>query len=272
MKILAYQPLIHGIKSVADRRNHVQRMAQNIDDRCRREDDVAFVLLPELSTVEYSRTSFARLMDLAEPSDGETYQIMSALARKVGCSLSYGFPQEHNGDYFITQAVLDPQGRLITAYNKVHLAQLGASMEKDYFSCGRKLSVFELGGYRFGIIICYDFRFSGFINQLVNTHNIDVILHPVAFQKDSTYRSWHPFAIARALEYQVYFLSLNRAGMAYGGSILCPPWIDDDTDPIILNDEEEIKMFTLDKRVINSVRENYTLRKDSWSDYSHLGT
>jgi nitrilase len=33
------------------------------------------------------------------------------------------------------------------------------------------------------------------------------------------------------MENQVYLLSLNRAGADYGGSVFCPPWLDDDHPP-----------------------------------------
>lgn len=43
--------------------------------------------------------------------------------------------------------------------------------------------------------------------------------------------AWHSFAVTRAMENQVYLLSLNRAGADYGGSVFCPPWLDDDHPP-----------------------------------------
>jgi len=247
-------------------------MVQYLELQCRREPDIALMLLPELSTIEYSSASFEQLEELAEPLEGETFAAMSALAKRVGCAISYGFPQVKDGNYFISQVVVGQSGQLLTTYSKLHLAHFGASMEQDYFSCGDRLSMFELGGFRFGTIICYDFRFSEMIKQLVIQHGVDVILHPVAFTKDATFASWHHFVISRALEYHVYFLSINRAGQAYGNSILCPPWIDDLTSPLTLGEEEEACIFTLDKQVIRSVRKTYPFRKDRLADYSVLGT
>lgn len=272
LKILAYQLLINHIKSVEDKRFHVRNMIQNLEVRCRQEPDIALILLPELSTVEYSSASFENLGDLAEPLEGETFTAMSSLAKRVGCAISYGFPQVQDGRYFISQAVVGSSGQLLTTYNKLHLAHFGVCMEQDYFSRGDRLSVFELGGFRLGTIICYDFRFSELIKQLVVKHAVDAILHPVAFAKDGTFASWHHFVITRALEYQVYFLSLNRAGHAYGNSILCPPWIDDHTSPLTLGEEEEACIFTLDKQIIQSAKETYPFRKDMMADYSVLGT
>jgi nitrilase len=270
LKILAYQPRINRVKTVEDRRSHVRNIAQNLEAQCRQNPDVALILLPELSTVEYSAASFANLANLAEPLEGETFIAISALAKRLGCAISYGFPQVKEGKFYISQVVVGSSAQLLTTYNKLHLAHIGVCMEKDYFSRGDSLSVFELGGFRIGTIICYDFRFSDLLKKLAFQHAVDVILHPVAFAKDGTFASWHHFVITRALEYQVYFLSLNRAGPMYGNSILCPPWIDDQTSPLILGDNEEACVFTLDKQVIHSARETYHFREDMLADYSIL--
>ncbi len=271
LKILAYQPFITQIKSASDRQAHVRRMVQFLEARCSREANIALIILPELTTIEYSRQSFEKLPELAEPVHGETLTAVSALAKRIGAAVAYGIPRVDSGQYFISQVVVGPTGAILADYSKLHLAQFGASMERDYFSRGNKLAVFELQGIRFGIIICYDFRFSDLIKQLVDKHQVDVILHPVAFTKDSTFASWHHFVISRALEYQVYFLSINRAGKAWGSSILCPPWIDEQRKPITMGEGEEARVLPIDKQVIRSVRETYPFREDKLADYSILG-
>jgi predicted amidohydrolase len=270
LNILTYQAHIVEIRSAADRRAHVARMIHTLEVKCGQQTSVDLILLPELSTIEYSVSSFARLPVLAEPLDGETFQAMSALARRVGAAISFGFPRVENGAYFISQQVVGPTGEYVTHYDKVHLAQFGASIERDYFSRGQKLGIFDLGEFRFGIVICYDFRFSPLLKLLVERHGVNVILHPVAFTRDGTYDSWHHFVVTRALENQVYFLSLNRAGQEWGGSFFCPPWIDNELKPVLLGCEENTYIFTLDKSLIRTIRQTYPFRQDRLSDYSQL--
>lgn len=270
MKILAYQPRIERIGSADERRAHVARMLRVLDDKCRQEPGISLILLPELSTVEYSTASFATLDQLAEPAAGETYAAVAEFARKWGCAVCYGYPQVSEGGYFISQQVVGAAGEPLARYDKLHLANFGASMEPDYFSRGGRLAVFELDGLRFGIIICYDFRFSDLTRVLVEQHHVDVILHPVAFTKDATFASWHPFVICRALEHQIYFLSVNRAGEAWGSSIMCPPWIDDEKQPLVLGEDEQLVVFQIDKRAIAAAREIYPFRADRLTDYSAL--
>ncbi len=270
MKILAYQPRIEQVRTAHDRRAHVGRMLQFLEAKCRQEPDIGLIILPELCTVEYSVPSFQTLVELAEPLAGETFTAVAAFAKKWECAVCYGFPRVVDGEYRISQLVVGASGQLIADYDKLHLANFGASMEPEYFNRGGKLAVFELNGLRFGIIICYDFRFSDLIKQLVEAHQVDVILHPVAFTKDATFASWHPFVICRALEHQVYFLSVNRAGEAWGNSILCPPWIDDDKKPLLFGEDEAAAVFQIDPAAIAAARAIYPFRADRLADYSIL--
>jgi predicted amidohydrolase len=271
LNILTYQPHIVEIRSAEDRRAHVARLVHSLEEKCRRQPAVDLILLPELSTIDYSAEAFARLPALAEPLDGETFQLMSTLARRVGAAVTFGFPRVENGSYFISQQVVGSSGQYVTHYDKIHLAHFGASMERDYFTRGQKLGIFDLGGFRFGILICYDFRFPALLKLMVEGHGANVILHPVAFTRDGTYDSWHHFVVTRALENQVYFLSLNRAGQEWGGSILCPPWIDSELKPVLLGSEETTCVFTLDKSLIQTIRQTYPFQKDRLPDYSQLG-
>ena len=270
MKILAYQLTIERINSAVDKRAHVARMAQVLEARCSQEADAGLIVLPELTTISYSASSFANLGELAEPWGGETFATMAALAERTGWAICYGFPRVGNGRYYISQTVIGPSGQRLAAYDKLHLAQFGASIEQNYFTRGDKLAVFEWGGLRFGIIICYDFRFSDLIKRLVETYQVDAILHPVAFAKDETFASWHHFVVTRALEHQIYFLSVNQAGPMWGHSILCPPWIDGEMMPLVMGEGEEALFFELDRRIIQSAREIYPFRQDRLADYSIL--
>jgi predicted amidohydrolase len=272
MRILACQTTIENVSTIGERNAHVRNLVRWLADECRQGEPVDLILLPELTTVEYSARSFELLRDLAEPMYSETYEEMRRLALRAGCAVAFGFPRVEDNRYFINQTVIGPSGQLLASYDKIHLAQFGLSQEKDYFTPGRSLGFFELGGWRFGLIICYDFRFSELVNSLVKQYQLDVLLHPVAFTRDGSYESWPHFVICRALEHQVYFLSVNRAGRYWGGSILCPPWIDQKTRAVTLGTTKETRLFTLDRSFLQGVRDTYPFRLDKLPDYSQLHT
>ncbi len=143
-------------------------------------------------------------------------------------------------------------------------------MEKDYFHSGQHLLVFEVDGIRIAPIICYDLRFAALSRALCRQHQVELLLHPTAFYRDRTFPSWHSFVIPRALENQVYFLSLNRASEHYGSSILCPPWMDQDMSPSVFSRDEDFRFLEIDRSIIAQIRETYSYQIDEFADYQRL--
>ena len=68
--------------------------------------------------------------------------------------------------------VVGPDGESCAGhYDKLHLAQYGASMEKEYFNRGNHLfHLFEVNGFRLSPIICYDIRIPELSRTLVVDH------------------------------------------------------------------------------------------------------
>src|SRR5689334_21017166 len=61
---------------------------------------------------------------------------------------------ERQGPRFFNTAVVIAGGRVVTAYRKVHL-----TAGEAIFTPGSGYPVFDVGGVRFGLNICYDVRF-----------------------------------------------------------------------------------------------------------------
>ena len=247
----------------------MQRVAALIDDALD-EAPADLVVLPELSTVDYSRESFRALDRLAEGFDGPSFEILSAVASRHNVHIAYGFPRRAETGYRITQALIDDRGQPAGHYDKLHLAQYGASMEKEYFTGGDGLLVAEIAGVRAAPIICYDIRIPELSRTLCRGHGADLILHCGAYYTDESYYSWHHFVVTRALENQAYMLSLNRAGATYGGSLFCPPWVDETAEPVRFGKEEELRRFEVDRAEIVRIRNAYSFLADTKDDYTAL--
>lgn len=202
---------------------------------------------------------------------GISYEKLSPVAQKHGVTLLYGAPRlSEEGRLSICQFVIGPDGLPRGFYDKMHLAHYGASMEKDYFSAGEHLSVFRVKGLSFAPLICYDLRFPELASTLALQHSVDAVLHAVAFYRDESFHSWHAFAVARAMENQFYWLSLNRAGTQFGGSIFCQPWVDEDTASVTLGLAEELVWFEVDTAVMARVRAAYTFGRDRLGNYATI--
>ena len=265
--LLACQIDIPAITTAVERDAHLERSAQSVREQLRqRAADI--VVLPELSSIDYSRAAFDRLSEIAETLDGASFQCWSALAKEFGVYVSYSFARQAEQGVHIAVAVAGRDGRLIGFYDKLHLAHYGASMEKDYFIRGDHMLTFKVKGFTLAPIICYDIRIPELSRALVVDHGVDVILHCGAYYRDASYHTWHAFATARALENQVFFLSLNRAGENYGNSLFCAPWLDDKVRPIYFQENrEEFKFIEISRDVLEVAREEYSFLKDRLSSY-----
>ncbi len=143
-------------------------------------------------------------------------------------------------------------------------------MEKEYFQRGDNLFVFELNGVRIAPIICYDIRIPELTRALCVQHEVDLILHCGAYSRDRTFYSWHSFIIARALENQVFILSLNRAGENFGLSLFSPPWVDELRPEQRFGEDEEYRQFEIDLAETSEVRRRIPFLSDRLPDYTEL--
>ena len=245
-----------------ERDRHLEQLVARLDQRLNAEP-VDLVVLPELSSIDYAANVLESLEQFAETRDGPSCRVFAELARRHRTAVMFGFPRRtSSGRYRISQAVADARGKLVAVYDKRHLAQFGASSERDYFEAGDHTTVVDIGGTRIGLLVCYDFRFPELARRLCMDEGADCLVHCVAFYRDESFPSWHHFAITRALENQVYLLSLNRAGAQWGGSIFCPPWMDSINQPQVFATDVELRVVELDEAALRQARETYPLRED----------
>ncbi|MGR8947105.1 MAG: nitrilase-related carbon-nitrogen hydrolase [Gammaproteobacteria bacterium] len=91
---------------------------------------------PERCTLDYSDDSFIVLADLAEREQGESFRALSALASQIGVAISFSTAIQDSNRYFASNITNARNGKLLSRYDKVHLPQLSASHEADYFASG----------------------------------------------------------------------------------------------------------------------------------------
>ena len=267
LSLLACQIGIPATTSAEERDRHLEESAAKVRSRlaAQRAD---LVVLPELSSIDYSRDAFDRLDELAEPLEGASFRTWAAVAVETETHICYSFPRRDETGTHISIAVVTPEGDLAGFYDKLHLCQYGASMEKEYFSPGSGLFVFNVNRFTCAPIICYDIRFPELCRALVLKHGVDVILHCGAYFRDPSFPTWHAFATARAIENQVFLLSLNRAGRDYGNSLFCYPWMDETRHPDqFAEHDEDLRHILIDSCDMHKARADYSFLQDRLNRY-----
>lgn len=268
LRILACQIHVGPTRDVDSRNANLDSVAARVSSSASK-GQIDLIVLPELCSIEYSRQAFENLDSLSETLEGPSFVKWRSVAREFGTYVAYGFPRRAKNGYLITTAIVDRNGDLVGHYDKIHLAQYGASMEKEYFVRGGNLFIFEIDGFRIAPIICYDIRIPELSRTLATDHHVDLILHPGAYSRDPSFYSWHHFVVTRAIENQVFFLSVNRAGAEYGNSIFCPPWVDERRPPVVLHDQDEqITEVLVERSEIDLARKRYSFLKDRLLEYN----
>jgi len=268
MQILAGQITIPATRNRADQLSHLSRLTERMRDACR-QGVPDLIVLPELAAQEYGDDAFACLDDLDDDLAGPVVTTFSDLARELGTTIAFGMARRSNGRRHISQVLVGPDGRLAGVYDKLHCAQFGASGEAAHFSPGEGLLVTEIAGWRVGVVICYDLRFPDLARRLADA-GAELILHPVAFTRDFSFTSWHAFVTTRAMENQLYWLSLNRAGDDWGQSLFCPPLVDGDHPSLAFGNDEQWQWLTLHKDELTAARTRLPLSRDRRDDLEAL--
>ncbi len=123
-------------------------------------------------------------------------------------------------------------------YRKIHLFDVEVEGQKpvresDQFRHGSQTAIINLYGWKLGLSICYDLRFSELYLKYAKAE-VDAILVPSAFLVPTGQAHWHILLRARAIECQSYVLAPAQGGIhkgkksgereTFGHSLAVDPW------------------------------------------------
>lgn len=196
------------------------------------QNQAQMVVLPEFFT---QISDCDNKFDIAEEfGSGAIQDWLSKLAWKYSITLVAGtvaLKTPAINRYLNSSLVFDSNGKILARYDKIHLFRLNDGNESynetAYFDSGNNLTTFEVGGFRFGLAICYDLRFPELFRQM---GAIDAVILPSAFTETTGKAHWEILSRARAIENQCYFLAVNQGGVhqsgrkTYGHTMAIDPW------------------------------------------------
>ncbi len=130
--------------------------------------------------------------------------------------------------------LVDPTGRRVAHYRKIHLFDVTLSDETSYresasVTPGELPVVGSCDGFRLGLSICYDLRFPELYRALVE-REAQVLCVPSAFTAETGRDHFELLLRARAVESSCYVISANQWGrhdrgrVSYGRSMIVDPW------------------------------------------------
>jgi deaminated glutathione amidase len=176
-------------------------------------------------------------LELSHPA----FKTLSQWAQKYNCFLHMGgIPLNENGTVFNASVLLSPEGEIKTVYRKIHLFDVDVQgkvvRESLSFDPGITPHTIDIRGWKIGLTICYDLRFS---ELFVHYHRqeVDLILVPAAFLVPTGRDHWATLLKARAIETQSFVAAAAQVGVhtssqdnslpareTWGESSLFDPW------------------------------------------------
>lgn len=162
------------------------------------------LVLPELFATGYLFEDREELKRSAEQiPEGPTFRRMAQLAAQEKTNLVYGIAEREGDNCFNSSVLITPGGDFL-AYRKLHLFD----REKLWFAPGdRELEVFDAGGVKIGVMVCFDWIFPE-TTRILALKGADIICHPA----NLVMRYCQGAMITRCIENGVFAITANRTG------------------------------------------------------------
>lgn len=215
--------------------------------------DADLVVLPEAFARDFGPVD-DDLRPYAETLDGPFATRLRALATRTGTPFVAGmFEREGSPDErpFSTLVVALPDSTL--GYRKIHLYDWSGYRESDRLRPGEpKPLTVDVGGFRLGLLNCYDLRFPELARRLVD-EGADVLVVAAAWVAgEGKVHHWRTLATARAIENTCYVIAVGQPGPRYAGhSLVVAP---DGQVLVEAGEGDEVLDATLERPRLEGVR------------------
>ncbi|MFL5329860.1 MAG: carbon-nitrogen hydrolase family protein [Gemmataceae bacterium] len=246
----------------------------NLANACRHINAAAdrgarLIVLPECALTGYGYSSRADVLKVADTVPGRATEELQSLCAKRDVFVVVGLVEKDasNSKVYNACVLVGPNG-LIGSYRKIHLPCIGLDRHVD--PGDRPYAVYDIGGLRVGLAICFDASFPE-ASRVLTLLGADLIALPTNWATPAL-KMAEMVCRVRALENHVYFVSVNRvgdeAGFHYiGRSSICH--FDGDYLVSAAHEREEIIVAAVDpqaarnKKVVACAGE-YELDRVNW--------
>ena len=177
----------------------------------------------------------ADVSTLAETIPGESTRAFARLAKELSVAIIVPlFEKARNGKYYNSAAVVDPAGKLLPSYRKLHIPQDPKFYEQEYFQPGDSgYRIYKTKFATFAVLICYDQWFPE-AARMATLAGAEIIFYPTAIGNMAGYKSpdgdwhdaWETVMRGHAIANGVHVVAVNRVGregelIFWGQSFAC---------------------------------------------------
>lgn len=236
----------------------VVQAAASLDPQANREAlahltprDADLVVFPEAFARDFGEPG-SDISAYAEPLDGAFGTCVTQTAADRGTTIVAGM-FETSADPARPFNTLVVRGAVEAAYQKIHLYDSFGYRESDRLQAGPIAPVVvTVGGFRIGVMTCYDLRFPEMSRALVDA-GAEVLVAPAAWVAGPRkVDHWRTLVRARAIENTCFVVAAGQSGPRYSGhSLIVDPW-----GAVLAEADEESATLaaTLDRAVLEEAR------------------
>lgn len=256
---------------LGNKQANIEKIQQFVENNSWYKPDL--VVIPEVFNTGIDHRLFHEQAE--EIPDGETSKFLSQLAKEYNANLTGSYIEKcEDGKYKNACVFFNRQGELIAKYHKIHMFSYYGSKEGEYVSCGDSAVIVDSDIGKIGLSVCYDLRFPQLYRALAYG-GAEIIVCPAAWPYPR-YEHWMTLNKARAIENQVFFVSVNQAGKVglyrtnLGQSMVINPW-----GEVIASagGDEGIMMSEIDLNLVKKIREEFPVLNDrNLEAYDNLKT
>jgi len=208
--------------AIGDAKSNLSAVAKHVETAVSK--DAVLVVFPECTLTGYCFDTLEQSQSVAQPVDGSNIGQVIEIAKQHNTHIVVGMLESgEEGRVYNTAVLVGPKG-VEGVYRKTHLPHLGV----DRFTTpGTQADqIFDLGGLKIGMNICYDCSFPESARVLALA-GADIVVLPTNWPPGSG-RVSDIIPNTRALENNIYFMSVNRIGNEkgfdfIGKSKICDP-------------------------------------------------
>lgn len=229
----AFKAACVQLRSSDDVQENISAASELIRDAARQ--GAQFIATPENTTLMAPdggaklEKSFSEGADPALPAfralaeDLNIWLLIGSLAIKTG-----------GGKTANRSFLLDPRGRIVARYDKIHLFDVDLPSGEKYresntVAGGNQAVMADLPWCSVGLSICYDLRFPQLYRALAQK-GAALLTVPSAFTETTGKSHWHVLLRARAIENGAFVIAPAQGGrhvngrQTYGHSLIVGPW------------------------------------------------
>ncbi len=232
--------------------------------------DIDVIVFPELSLTGYVLDSDN--LELAENIDWNSIKKMQEIAKKYNVWIVFWFIEKNNNEKPFNSCIfIDKNWDVLATYSKNHL--YSESVEPDFYSAWKWLSIFEFMWYKCWFSICFDVRYPRLFEEYKKNW-VECIFNPFAWtdwrNKPSLFQTLNK---SRSHENQFFMVSVDNlwidenASYSWNAIISNPFWEDiSKTKGWIFHfweiNKEDIKSIRNALPLENSFKEKYIIVKN----------